>query len=164
MTSRRAHNPSPLAGEGGEHRDERCEPGEGAAPSLGVSSSPPHPTPRLRALRARQFESAKFRRQVPVGSYVADFLCYQARLVIEVDGGQHAGPVRDKARDRWFERNRFRVLRFWNNDVLENIEGVLTAILQAIEDNEPRARVPSPAGGEGKPDTAAARQASRGAS
>ena len=207
MTSRRAHNPSPLAGEGGEHRDERCKPGEGADPSLGVSSSPPHPTPRLRsaspspargegkkarvpvvatpdnaralrramtdaerklwrALRARQFESAKFRRQVPVGSYVADFLCYRARLVIEVDGGQHAGSVRDKARDRWFERNRFRVLRFWNNDVLENIEGVLTAILQAIEDNEPRARVPSPAGGEGKPglDTAAARQASRAAS
>ncbi|MGA8154687.1 MAG: endonuclease domain-containing protein, partial [Rhodoplanes sp.] len=67
-----------------------------------------------------------------IGPYVADFLCYEQRLVIEVDGGQHAESARDRLRDRWFEQNAFRVLRFWNNEVLNNLEGVSTAILSAI--------------------------------
>jgi len=85
------------------------------------------------ALRDRRFTNFKFRRQVPVGPFIADFLCYDARLVIEVDGGQHAESVRDSRRDQWLAANNFRVLRFWNNDVLMNIEGVLTLILDALD-------------------------------
>jgi very-short-patch-repair endonuclease len=81
-----------------------------------------------RALRDRQVVRAKFRRQVPVGPYVADFLCYEARLVIEVDGGQHADSAGDRIRDHWFADNGFRIFRFWNNEVLSNLEGVLTRI------------------------------------
>src|SRR5262245_14031426 len=77
------------------------------------------------ALRDRRLEGTKFRRQVPIGPYIADFVYFESRMVIEVDGGQHADSAHDAKRDRWFEANRFRVLRFWNNDVLSNIEGVL---------------------------------------
>jgi very-short-patch-repair endonuclease len=90
------------------------------------------------ALRDRRFANYKFRRQVPVGPYIADFICYSARLVIEVDGGQHAESARDARRDRWFAQNRFRVLRFWNNDVFKNLEGVLTLTLEALEQPTPR--------------------------
>lgn len=80
------------------------------------------------ALRDRRFAGFKFRRQVPVGPFIADFVCFSERLVIEVDGGQHAGSLRDKRRDRWFKANNFRVLRFWNNEVLTNLAGVMTLI------------------------------------
>jgi very-short-patch-repair endonuclease len=106
------------------------------------------------ALRDRRFAGYKFRRQVPVGPYIADFLCYSARLVIEVDGGQHAESARDARRDRWFAQNGFRVLRFWNNEVLQNLEGVWTIIFEALQEATPHpARAsrghPSPARGEG---------------
>jgi very-short-patch-repair endonuclease len=80
------------------------------------------------ALKDRRFAAFKFRRQVPVGRYIADFLCFEPRLVVEVDGGQHAESVRDVERDDWFARSDFRVVRFWNNDVLQNLEGVLTSL------------------------------------
>jgi very-short-patch-repair endonuclease len=106
------------------------------------------------ALRDRRFVDFKFRRQVPVGPFIADFICYRARVVIEVDGGQHAESSRDAKRDRWFAANDFQVGRFWNNDVLSNLEGVLTALLDALRKRAPHparaARVrPSPARGEG---------------
>jgi len=106
------------------------------------------------ALRDRRFAGYKFRRQVPVGPYIADFLCYEARLVIEVDGGQHAESARDTRRDRWFAQNGFRVLRFWNNEILQNLEGVWTVVFEALEQVTPHpARAtrghPSPARGEG---------------
>jgi very-short-patch-repair endonuclease len=106
------------------------------------------------ALRDRRFAGTKFRRQVPVGPYVADFLCYEKRLIVEVDGGQHSGSTRDKIRDRWFAANAFRVLRFWNNEVLANLEGVLAVIEEALRVRSPHpARTahghPSPASGEG---------------
>ncbi len=84
------------------------------------------------ALRDRRFAGFKFRRQVPVGRFIADFVCFEARLVIEVDGGQHADSTRDQHRDRWFVANRFRVVRFWNNDVLSNLEGVITVLAEAL--------------------------------
>ena len=84
------------------------------------------------ALRDRRFAGFKFRRQVPVGRFIADFVCFEARLVIEVDGGQHADSVQDQFRDRWFKANRFRVLRFWNNEVLKNLEGVMTVLAEAL--------------------------------
>jgi very-short-patch-repair endonuclease len=79
---------------------------------------------------------AKFRRQVPYGPYFADFLSFSVRLVVEVDGGQHAERIeQDDARTRFLEAQGFRVLRVWNNDVLENIDGVLRHI--AVNLNHP---------------------------
>lgn len=82
-------------------------------------------------LRNRQLAAAKFRPQTPVGAYVADFMCYEARLVVEVDGGQHA-PDADAPRTAWLESQGFRVVRFWNHDVLQNTDGVLERILEAL--------------------------------
>jgi very-short-patch-repair endonuclease len=76
-----------------------------------------------------------FRRQVPIGPYIADFACMAARLIIEVDGSQHgldAGMSRDAKRTRWLEQEGYRVVRFWNNDVTGNIRGVLEAIYVAL--------------------------------
>jgi len=106
------------------------------------------------ALKDRRFAAFKFRRQVPVGPYIADFLCFQARLIVEVDGGQHADSIRDVERDKWLARNEFRVLRFWNNDVLQNLEGVLTSLATELNNTpHPSSRLretpPSPARGEG---------------
>ena len=84
------------------------------------------------ALRDRRFAGFKFRRQVPIGPFVADFVCFQARLVIEVDGGQHADSIQDQRRDRWFAANKFRVMRFWNNEVRSNLEGVMTLLAEAL--------------------------------
>jgi very-short-patch-repair endonuclease len=85
------------------------------------------------ALRDRRFAGFKFRRQVPVGPFIADFVCFEQRLVIEVDGGQHADSSQDRRRDRWFAANDFRVLRFWNNEVLSNLEGVMTALAGVLK-------------------------------
>jgi len=84
-------------------------------------------------LRAGRFQGRKFRRQVPLGRYVVDFLCEEARLIVEVDGGQHAEQVeRDSARTQWLRAQGYAVIRFWNNDVLENVEGVLATLSPAI--------------------------------
>lgn len=77
------------------------------------------------ALRGRRFQDHKFRRQVPVGPFIADFIAFQPRLIVEVDGGQHADSSSDKARDAWMRDNGFSVVRYWNNDVLKNLDGVL---------------------------------------
>jgi very-short-patch-repair endonuclease len=88
-----------------------------------------------RRLRNRQVEGLKFRRQVPVAGYIVDFLCDEVRLVVEVEGGQHAGQAEyDAKRTQALEKGDWRVVRFWNVDVLDNIEGVLSVIAQAIED------------------------------
>src|SRR5690348_6192197 len=79
-------------------------------------------------LRSRQIEGAKFVRQERIGQYVVDFVCRDQRLIIEVDGGQHATDPRDVTRDQWLGERGYRVLRFWNNDVLANTEGVLESI------------------------------------
>ncbi|MBI5436216.1 MAG: endonuclease domain-containing protein [Nitrosomonadales bacterium] len=82
-----------------------------------------------RHLRMKQFEGHKFRRQHPIGKYILDFVCLEALLALEVDGGQHAEHAdSDANRTRWLEAKGFRVLRFWNNEVLDNIEGVKLAI------------------------------------
>jgi very-short-patch-repair endonuclease len=89
------------------------------------------------ALRDRRFANFKFRRQVPIGPYIADFACYSARIVIEVDGGQHSDSPGDRQRDRWFATNDFVVLRYWNHDVLKNLDGVLTSLFSALCDRIP---------------------------
>ena len=87
-----------------------------------------------RLLRDRRLAGAKFRRQVPIGPYIADFACLAAKLIVEVDGGQHAeNAAADAARTAWLEEQGFRVLRFWNNDALANSDGVLEEILAALQ-------------------------------
>jgi lysyl-tRNA synthetase class 2 len=84
-------------------------------------------------LRYEQLEGQKFRRQAPVGPYIVDFVCFPMRLIIEADGGQHATDERrDAVRTAWLEAQGFRVLRFWNNEVLSNTEGVLETIRNII--------------------------------
>jgi len=87
-----------------------------------------------RHLRSRQLGGYRFRRQVPIGRYVADFACLEKKLVLELDGGQHQDRrPQDARRDREIELEGYRVLRFWDHDVLRNTEGVLIEILRALE-------------------------------
>ena len=88
-----------------------------------------------------------FRRQVRIVRYIVDFACHAKRIVIEVDGGQHDRSVADEKRTKVLEANGYRVLRYWNNDVLSNIEGVLEDILGAITTTPPPHPTP-PTGGE----------------
>lgn len=83
-------------------------------------------------LRGRRLHGFKFRRQHPLGPYVLDFACVEHRLVIEADGGQHADCRRDQRRTAWLEARGWRVVRFWNNEILANTEGVQDAILRAL--------------------------------
>ena len=83
-------------------------------------------------LRRKQLEGFRFRRQHPMGPYVVDFFCPEAKLIVEVDGGQHAESAGDVRRTRWLEAHGYRVIRFWNNDVLGNTEDVLLSILEAL--------------------------------
>ncbi|MBO4226921.1 endonuclease domain-containing protein [Bradyrhizobium neotropicale] len=79
-------------------------------------------------VRSRQIDGHKFVRQQPIIGYVCDFVCREKCLIIEVDGGQHSESASDAMRDRRLAEEGYRVLRFWNNDVLRNLEGVLSTI------------------------------------
>ena len=84
-------------------------------------------------LRNRQLEGCKFRRQHPFGDYILDFACLERKVVVELDGSQHADNIDyDLARARCLERSGFKVLRFWNNEVFDNIEGVVEVILDVL--------------------------------
>ena len=114
------------------------------------------------ALRRKQISGSRFRRQFPLGPYFADFVCLPARLVIEVDGGQHgeAGQIaRDERRTIWLKRNGFRVLRFWADQVMTDLPSILNGIEIALCQPLPRRdghnmSIPSPppAGGGGNRD------------
>jgi very-short-patch-repair endonuclease len=95
-------------------------------------------------LRQPPFKEHHFRRQATIGPYFADFASHQAKIVIEVDGGQHSGSTSDERRTRYLEANGYRVLRFWNNDVGENISGVLSMIDAAVNADRPPTPDPSP--------------------
>jgi very-short-patch-repair endonuclease len=99
------------------------------------------------ALRDRQCHGHRFRRQHPIGPYIADFVCIEAMLVIEVDGGQHADRDSDKVRDAYLRGHGWRVLRFWNHEVLGNRDGVLAVIVAELEQPPPQ---PSPTCGGGE--------------
>ena len=90
------------------------------------------------ALRSHQLDGAKFRRQAPVGPYIVDFICPSAHLVVEIDGGQHASTTNyDAKRERYLEEQGFRVIRFWNNEVLENLDGVLARLQATLAKQHP---------------------------
>jgi very-short-patch-repair endonuclease len=75
----------------------------------------------------------KFRRQTQIGNYIVDFVCYAKKLIIEIDGGQHADSQSDKTRDEWLKSQGYTVLRFWNNEVMENRDGVVREILEHLK-------------------------------
>lgn len=101
-----------------------------------------------RRLRSRGLCGHKFRRQVPIGPYVADFLCKSAQLIIEVDGSQHLDQEEyDKERELFLRANGYDIVRFWNNEVLENMEGVLESLTLILSRPKADSTSPSPAHG-----------------
>jgi very-short-patch-repair endonuclease len=96
-----------------------------------------------RLLRYRQINKLRFRRQVPIDHYIADFACLEARLTIEADGGQHSESPSDVTRDAYLQSRGFHVLRFWNNDILTNPDGVHRVIIETLSrlDDAARARL-----------------------
>ena len=96
-------------------------------------------------IRSRQLQNIRFRRQHPIGRYIVDFICLETKLIIELDGGQHADQKSyDTMRDTWLSQQGFKILRFWNNDILENMDGVIEFISQHLPPSQP-----SPLKGEG---------------
>jgi very-short-patch-repair endonuclease len=95
-------------------------------------------------LRQPPFKEHHFRRQATIGPYFADFASHRSKIIVEVDGGQHSLNTSDEARTRYLEANGYRVLRFWNNEVHENISGVLVTIDAAINADRPPTPDPSP--------------------
>jgi very-short-patch-repair endonuclease len=109
-----------------------------------------------RHLRAKAFENLKFKRQQPIGDYIVDFVCFEKKLIVEVDGGQHAlNEDDDNERAEWLNAQGFKVIRFWNHEALCNIEGVFEVIRNHClgpDDclKETPLSISSPTGGEGK--------------
>ncbi|MEK7354117.1 MAG: endonuclease domain-containing protein [Chloroflexota bacterium] len=86
-------------------------------------------------LRNGQLERVKFRRQQPIGSYIVDFVSFDRMLIIELDGGQHdelSNRAKDEQRTNYLEGRGYKVMRFWNNDVLQNVDGVLVRIMETL--------------------------------
>ena len=103
-----------------------------------------------RVLRSRQVSGLKFRRQHPFGDYVLDFVCLENKLIIEVDGGQHGERTKhDEIRSQNLLRAGFRILRFWDNDVLREIEGVKERIWRVVKEQQPPPLPNPPLEGEG---------------
>ncbi len=148
-------NPSPLEGEGGSGR--RPETDEGSrAPTPKAGANWRHENPKRNRgfakamrrnpteaerkmwllLKDRRFDGYKFRRQVPIGRYIADFVCHSARLVVELDGSQHHGADTDRMRDDWFEAKGFATLRIWNNDLSESPESVSDAVWAKLQEKQ----------------------------
>jgi very-short-patch-repair endonuclease len=101
-------------------------------------------------LRKRQLDGFRFRRQTPLGRYIADFVCLEVRLVIELDGNHHHDQQGyDQARDDWMQQQRFRALRFWNHEIVNNQEATLQKILNALHRQRDTLLLPSPLAGEG---------------
>ena len=143
----RARSPSPLAGEGlgrGVDRHPRGKQLRERAKQM-RSAQTPAEQHLWRILRAKRLSGYKFKRQLPIDSYIVDFACLRHRLIVEADGGQHGG-ASDAKRDAYLRAQGFRVLRFWNNDILNNEDGVTESILTALAAPLPN---PSPAEGRG---------------
>jgi very-short-patch-repair endonuclease len=99
-------------------------------------------------LRSHQMKGYKFRRQVPMGQYIADFVCHEERLIVEIDGGQHDRSSPQEAERTGFLQNQgYRVLRFWNNEVLANLDGVREAVAGELGRITPTQTLPHQGGG-----------------
>ena len=160
--------PSTLVGEGGAHREALGGRGGRSTKASALGNAKhmrANPTEAERELwhllRNKRLSAWKFPRQQPIGSYIVDFVCFIQRLVVEADGSQHLENAYDGVRDDWLRSQGFRLLRFWNNDILTNPEGVLTSILVALEGDEtgiepvsspPPLPNPPPQGGREKKD------------
>jgi very-short-patch-repair endonuclease len=101
------------------------------------------------SLRGHRLDGLSFRRQTPIGRFIVDFVCHDCRLILEIDGGQHAESSKDIKRDRWLASKGYRVLRFWNSDVLKNRDAVLEMIVAAAREATPLPN-PPPQGGRGQ--------------
>jgi very-short-patch-repair endonuclease len=89
-------------------------------------------------LRSKQLNGWKFKRQQPLGRYIVDFVCFDKKLIIEIDGGHHATQRdADRQRELWLQSEGFEVVRFWNNDIFENIDGVLETIMKKLSTPSP---------------------------
>ena len=131
-----APSPLPLAGEGGAQRRVRAEgkKADAAVRARKLRRASTDPERLLWAyLRNRHLGGYRFARQYPIGPYFADFVCRERRLVVELDGGQHSDSSYDTARDRFLNRAGYSVLRYWNNDVTHNLNGVLDTLLLVLE-------------------------------
>jgi len=128
--------PSPLEGEGGSRRltDEGAV-GRTQRFARQLRKNMTDAEKKLwYTLRDRRFENFKFRRQVPIGKYIADFVCQDCKLIVEVDGSQHEGSEHDRERDAWLTSVGYRVMRFWNIDTFKALDGTLLAILDALNE------------------------------
>lgn len=102
-----------------------------------------------KSLKQGQLEDWHFRRQHPVEPYIADFACLKAKLIIELDGSQHAENEHDRQRDEYLREKGWKVLRFWNNSVTENLQNVLETILNELRESASRPHPSPPPPGEG---------------
>src|SRR5258706_2899996 len=103
-----------------------------------------------RYLRMRQVDGHKFRRQVPLGRYIADFACFEAHLIVELDGAQHGEQLEyDERRDAWLRGQGLQVLRFWNFEITQQLEGVYQRIEEALSKTVPPIPALPPQGGKG---------------
>ena len=137
---RHAPYPRPAKrGEGGE--DRRSKPGEGQCEDQTARQIAEHVAyAAMQRMRRQNYGSRceidgwpdSIVRQEPIGPYIADFVCREAKLVVEVDGGQHNEPERDQRRDAFMSAEGYRILRFWNPDALTNMDGVLQTILSSL--------------------------------
>ena len=101
-------------------------------------NSTPHEQMLWRLIRNRNFKNYKFRRQYPIGNYIVDFICREKRLIIELDGGQHNEENNinyDKLRTEFLNNMGYKILRIWNNDIENNIEGVMSKIESYLDNN-----------------------------
>ncbi len=102
-------------------------------------------------LRRKRVDGFRFRQQAPIGKYIVDFVCFEAKLVVELDGGQHAEQAEyDAKRTEWLESQGFQVLRFWNNEVFENIEGVEEVVQAALQSGGEAHPLPDPPPSRGR--------------
>ena len=138
--------PSPLMGEGqGEGDMLKKNPLTSLAKELRKKSTDTERT-LWKYLRAKRMDGIKFRRQQPLGNYIVDFVCFERKIIIELDGGQHAQTgqrEKDKERDRWLEKQGYYILRFWDNEVLNNTREVMDVIWERCRKHPPLNPLPS---------------------
>ena len=131
-------SPSPFTGEGGARRRKAVGGrGRALARAREMRRNPTEAEAVLwRLLRAKRLVGWKFRQQQRIDQYIVDFVCFDARLIVEADGSQHIDSAYDADRDAYLRAQGFRVLRYYNNDILARREAVLTSILDALESGE----------------------------